>query len=107
VRGTRADLSFRCAVLQQSYGIEDMQVQSVLDYNKLVNDAKRETFDIVYYPIDMKTCGVVAFGDSSFANVGKNKTESQAGWLLMIVDNANGKFFQKWEGRASLMRWSC
>ncbi len=45
VRGTRPDLGFKLAVLQQSYGDEEMKVKSILDYNKLVNDARRDTFD--------------------------------------------------------------
>ncbi len=76
-----------------------------MDYRKLVNDARRGTFEEVYYPIDVATTGVVAVRDSSFANVDKNKTKSQADWVLMLVDNANNSFFTHWEGRATLMRW--
>ena len=105
VRGTRPDLGFRIAVLQQSYADDNMTVNSILDYNQLVNDARRDNFDIVYYVTDVATAGVVAIGDASFANVGKNKTESQAGWVLMLVENDGGKFFTNWEGKATLMRW--
>ncbi len=55
-----------------------------MDYNKLVNDARRDTFDVVCYPFDVVTAGVVALGDFSFANVGKNETES--GKLGVDVD---------------------
>ena len=86
VRGTRPDLAFREAVLQHAYNDADMKVRMILEHNKLVNDAKRDVFDIIYYPIDVSKAGVVAMGDASYANVGKNKTESQADWVLMLVE---------------------
>ncbi len=43
-RSTRPDLGFRLAVPQHSYADEDMTVKSILDYNKLVNEAKRDTY---------------------------------------------------------------
>ncbi len=52
-RGTRPVLGFRLAVLQHSRNDEDMTVNSMLDHNKLVNDAKRDTFDVIYYPTDV------------------------------------------------------
>ena len=47
MRGTRPDLGFKLAVLQHSYGDEEMKVKSILDYNKLVSDARRDTFDVI------------------------------------------------------------
>ncbi len=82
-----------------------MTIKSMIDHSKLVNEAKRDNLDITYYPIDVATAGIVAMGNTSFANAGKKNTESQAEWVLMLVDNADGKFFTEWEGRATLMRW--
>ena len=87
-------MGFRLAVLQHSYNDPEMKVKTVLDHNRPVNDAKRDNFEITYFPIDLATAAVVAMGDSSFANVGKRKTESQAGWVLMLVDSKGGEFFK-------------
>ena len=44
VRGTRPDLAFRKAVLQHAYNDPNMKIKVILDHNRLVNDAKRDTF---------------------------------------------------------------
>ena len=58
-RGTRPDLGFRLAELQQRWADPALSVQAVIDFNRLVNDAKRDHFEITYYPIDVATAAVV------------------------------------------------
>ncbi len=41
-----------------------MKVKYILDYIKLVDDARWDTFDVVYCPIDVVTVGGMAVRDS-------------------------------------------
>ena len=70
----------------------------------MVSDAKTDDVEIIFRKIDLDHAAVVAIGDSSFANVGKNKTASQAGLVVLIADNKDDKFL-KGNARRSV-RWS-
>eukprot|EP00974_Lingulodinium_polyedra_P080741 7823490-Lingulodinium_polyedra.AAC.1 len=77
---------------------KNLAVQHILDFNKMVNDAKKDEVEMVYYPMDLSEPLILAVGDSSWANVtGPNETErirSQAGYVILLADNRQGAFLK-------------
>ena len=102
VRGTRPDLAFRTALIQQTVNDPELTVQAILDYNKLVEDAKKHHQEVVFYPIDLSQAVVLAIGDASFMNVGRDKTKSQAGHIVAVTDR---DFLTNWKGRINVMAY--
>ncbi|CAK0847195.1 unnamed protein product [Prorocentrum cordatum] len=70
------------------------KVQDLLDYNKLVSDAKLDHLDITFQKLDMDNAIVVAVGDSCHGNVGKTKTASKAGLVILLADNTDEQFLR-------------
>ena len=60
-------------------------MKDLLAYNKIVRDAKSDSIEFTFWPMDILKGVLLAFGDSSFANVGKNRTSSQAGLIIMYA----------------------
>ena len=60
VRGTRPDLAFRTALTQQTVNDPQLTVQAIIDYNKLVDDAKKHHQEVVFWPIDLQEAVVLA-----------------------------------------------
>ena len=52
---------------------------------RLLRDAKTDSIEFTFWPMDILKGVLLAFGDSSFANVGKNRTSSQAGLIIMYA----------------------
>ena len=50
-----------------------------------MRDAKTDSIEFTFWPMDILKGVLLAFGDSSFANVGKNRTSSQAGLIIMYA----------------------
>ena len=69
----------------------------------MVSDAKSEEVDIIYRMIDLSEAVVVAIGDSSFANVGKSKTASQAGLIILFAENNGNKFLKGGAAKVSAL----
>ena len=46
---------------------------------------KQTALSSLFWPMDILKGVLHAFGDSSFANVGKNRTSSQAGLIIMYA----------------------
>ena len=63
-------------------------MQDLLDFHKMVSDAKTDEVTITFKKIDLSEDGIVAIGDSSFANVGKSKTASQAGLIILLAQKS-------------------
>ena len=85
VRSSRMDLAFRLVESQARAQDTDLSVKDLLAYNKVVLDAKTDSIEFTFWPMDILKVALLAFGDSSFANVGKNRTSSQAGLILMYA----------------------
>ena len=96
-RGTRMDLAFQLARSQQRVDADDLCVEDLLEFNSMVNNAKKDEVDLIFLPICLDSLVVIAIGDASHGNVGKNKTKSQAGLIILLADNVNGKFFSRGE----------
>ena len=105
VKSTRMDLAFQLAESQTRAHDQESTVQDLLDFNKMVSDAKTDEVEIVFRKIDLDHAAVVAVGDSSFANVGKNKTASQAGLIILIADNKDDKFLKGNAAKVSALVW--
>jgi len=86
VKSTRMDLAFQLAESQARAHDEAATVQDLLDFNKMVSDAKTDEVTITFKKIDLSQAVIVAIGDSSFANVGKSKTASQAGLIILLAE---------------------
>ena len=85
VRSSRMDLAFRLVESQTRAQDTDLSVKDLLAYKKVVRDAKADSIEFTFWPMDILKGALLAFGDSSFANVGKNRTSSQAGLILMCA----------------------
>ncbi|CAK0825490.1 unnamed protein product [Prorocentrum cordatum] len=105
VRSTRMDLAFRLVESQARAHDSDLKVQDLLDFNKLVSDAKTDHVDITFQKINIDDAIVVAVGDSSHGNVGKTKTASQAGLVILLADNKDDKFLQGRPAKVTPMLW--
>ena len=105
VKSTRMDLAFQLAEPQARAHDEGATVQDLLDFNKMVSDAKTDEVTITFKKIDLSEAVIVAIGDSSFANVGKSKTASQAGLIVLLADNTGNKFLQGEASRVSALIW--
>ncbi|CAK0806782.1 unnamed protein product [Prorocentrum cordatum] len=105
VRSTRMDLAFRLVESQTRAHDSDLKVQDLLDFNKLVSDAKTDHVDITFQKINMDDAIVVAIGDSSHGNVGKTKTASQAGLVILLADNKDNKFLRGMPTKITPMLW--
>ena len=79
------DLAFRLVESQTRAQDTDLSVKDLLAYNKIVRDAKTDSIEFTFWPMDILKGVLLAFGDSSFANVGKNRTSSQAGLIIMYA----------------------
>ena len=99
------DLAFWLVESQTKALDTDLSVADLLDFNKLVSDAKMDSVDIVYQSIPLESAIVVAIGDSSFGNVGKNKTASQAGLIVLIADGTDENFMEGRPAKMSPMVW--
>ena len=69
-------------------------MQDLVDDNKMVSNAKTDEVEIVDRKTDLENAAVVAIGYSSFANVGKKKTASQARLVILIADNKGDAFLK-------------
>ncbi|CAK0877498.1 unnamed protein product, partial [Prorocentrum cordatum] len=78
VRSTKMDLALWLVESQARARDSNLKVQDLLDYNKVVSNAKTDHLDITFQKLDIGTVIVVAVGDLSHGNVGKTKTASQA-----------------------------
>ena len=85
VRSSRMDLAFRLVESQTRAQDTDLSVKDLLAYNKIVRDAKTDSIEFTFWPMDILKGVLLAFGDSSFAHVGKNRTSSQAGLIIMYA----------------------
>ena len=94
VKSTRMDLAFQLAESQARAHDEAATVQDLLDFNKMVSDAKTDEVTLTFKKIDLSEAVIVAIGDSSFANVGKSKTASQAGLIVLLADNTGNQFLR-------------
>ncbi|CAK0847357.1 unnamed protein product [Prorocentrum cordatum] len=103
VRSTRMDLAFRLVGSQARAHDSDLKVQ--LDFNKLVSDAKTDHVDITFKKINIDDAIVVAVGDSSHGNVGKTKTASQAGLVILLADNKDDQFLRGMPAKVTPMLW--
>ncbi|CAK0884198.1 unnamed protein product, partial [Prorocentrum cordatum] len=73
--------------------------------NKLVSDAKTDHVDIIFQNINIDDAIVVAVGDSSHGNVGKTKTASQAGLVILLADNKDDQFLRGRPAKVTPMLW--
>ena len=105
VRSSRMDLAFRLVESQTRAVDDELAVKDLLDYNRIVEDARKDKVEVKFMPIPMENMAVIAVGDSSFSNVGKNKTASQAGLIILVADNAEGLFEKGHAARVSAMVW--
>ncbi|CAK0798712.1 unnamed protein product [Prorocentrum cordatum] len=105
VRSTRMDLAFRLVESQARAHDSDLRVQDLLDFNKLVSDAKTDHVDITFQKIYIDDSIVVAVGDSSHGNVGKTKTASQAGLVILLADNKDDQFLRGRPAKVTPMLW--
>ena len=99
------DLAFRLVESQTRAHDSDLQVQDLPDFNKLVSDAKTDHVDITFHNIAMDNAIVVAVGDSSRGNVGKTKTASQAGLVILLADNKDDQFLRGRPAKVTPMLW--
>ncbi|CAK0827876.1 unnamed protein product, partial [Prorocentrum cordatum] len=83
----------------------DLKVQDLLDFNKLVSDAKTDHVDITFQKINIDDAIVVAVGDSSHGNVGKTKTASQAGLVILLADNKDDQLLHGRPAEVTPMLW--
>ena len=102
-RSTRMDLAFQLARSQQVVDDPDLTVESLLEFNRMVNNAKKDEVNLVYFPVDLKEPIVLAIGDASWGNVGSKKTKSQAGYIILVADNRDDKFMKKNGGIVNVM----
>ncbi|CAK0803467.1 unnamed protein product [Prorocentrum cordatum] len=105
VRSAGMDSAFRLVESQARAHDSDLEVQDLLDFNKLVSDAKTDHVDIAFQKISMDDAIVVAVGDSSHGNVGKTKTASQAGLVILLADNKDDQFLRGWPANITPMLW--
>ncbi|CAK0866772.1 unnamed protein product [Prorocentrum cordatum] len=98
------DLPFRLVESQARAHDSDLKVQDLLDFNKLVSDAKTDHVDITFQKLEMDVI-VVAVGDSSHGNVGKTKTASQAGLAILLADNTDDRFLRGQPVKVTPMLW--
>ena len=85
VRSSRMDLAFRLVESQTGARDTDLSVKDLLPYNKVVRDAKTDSIEFTFWPMDILKGVLLAFGDSCFANVGKNRTSLQASLIIMYA----------------------
>ena len=71
----------------------------------MVSDAKTDEVTITFKNIDLSEAAIVAIGDSSFANVGKSKTASQAGLIILLAENKGNEFLRGEASRVSTLIW--
>ncbi|CAK0903395.1 unnamed protein product, partial [Prorocentrum cordatum] len=105
VRSTRVDLAFRLVQSQARARDSDLRVQDLLDFNKPVSDAKTDHVDITFQKINIDDAIVVAVGDSSRGNVGKTKTATQAGLVILLADNEDDQFLRGRPAKVTPMLW--
>ncbi|CAK0808101.1 unnamed protein product [Prorocentrum cordatum] len=105
MRSTRMDLAFRLVESQARAHDSDLKVQDLLDFNKLVSDAKTDHVNITFQKINIDDAIVVAVGDSSHGNVGKTKTASQAGLVILLADNEDDQFLRGMPAKVTPMLW--
>ncbi|CAK0806425.1 unnamed protein product, partial [Prorocentrum cordatum] len=105
VRFTRMDLAFQLVESQARAHDSDLKVQDLLDYDKLVSDAKTDHVDITFQKLDMDNVIVVAVGDSSHGDVGKTNTASQAGLVILLADNTDDQFLRRKPAKVTPMLW--
>ena len=86
VRSTRPDLAFKNVGIQQS--MKKATVQTVLDFNLLVGDAKRDAHvSLTFRAMELEEMCVLGWTDAPFCNVGGEETTdgvnlaSQAGYV--------------------------
>ncbi|CAK0846254.1 unnamed protein product, partial [Prorocentrum cordatum] len=77
-------------------------VQDITEISNRITDAKTHLVDVMFQNIDLSRAAVVALADSIVANIGKNKTTSQAGLNIIFADNGNYKSTRGGGGRAKL-----
>ena len=99
------DLGFRLAESQTRASDPELAVKDIMAFNKMVTDAKAENVEIAFQKIDMQNAVVLAVGDSSFANVGKNKTASQAGLIVLLADNTGGVLEAGKKAKVTALTW--
>ena len=92
---SRPDIAFEQNKLAQR--TSDLKVQDLIDANKLVDYVKTNLALGLYFRksvVDVSTACVLAYGDSSFANMPGEK--SQAGTVMCLTDSpqdvVNGRF---------------
>ena len=73
VKSTRMDLAFQLAESQARAHDEAATVQDLLDFNKMVSDAKTDEVSMTFKTIDLSEAVIVAIGDSSFAKRGQEQ----------------------------------
>ncbi|CAK0904441.1 unnamed protein product [Prorocentrum cordatum] len=105
MRSTCMDLVFRLVESQARAHDSDLKVQDLLDFNRLVSDAKTDHVDITSQNINIDDAIVVAVGDSSHGNVGKTKTASQAGQVILLADNKDDQFLRGMPAKVTPMLW--
>ena len=105
VRSTRMDLAFKLVESQTRALDPELKVKDLIAFNSLVTYAKSEVVRIYLQNIDLDKATVLAIGDSSFANAGKLKTASQAGLVIMLADNADGKLESGEKVKVSPLIW--
>ncbi|CAK0834935.1 unnamed protein product [Prorocentrum cordatum] len=99
------DLAFWLVESQARAHDSDLKVQDLLDYKKLVSDAKADHVDITFQKLDMDNATVVAAGDSSHGNVGKTKTAGQAGLVILLADNTDDQFIRGQPAKVTPTLW--
>ena len=85
VRSSRMDLAFR--LVESQTRAQDNAVCFRVTHNLVVSKQilHRKVREFTFWPMDILKGVLLAFGDSSFANVGKNRTSSQAGLIIMYA----------------------
>ena len=105
VRSSRMDLAFRLAESQTRANDSELKVKDLIAFNKIVSDAKAATVEIIFRRINLDNATIIAIGDASFGNIGKNKTSSQGGLIIMLADNTDNILVNGGKATVTPMVW--
>ena len=90
---TRPDLLIRVAVSKQA--VQLPRVKHISEHNSIVVAAVRDSkIGMKFIPVDFRSphFRIFGIGDAAFMNLGVDKTQSQAGYVIAAgVDDGRGK----------------